>query len=84
MSVKSMGEMGKDFCPNFLNLFLENIKEDCISSPRPRDQALEEIDNQILTDYMQCRRGFLLNRRANVLIKRKRLRQWACRHSLTS
>ncbi len=24
-SVKSMGEMGKDFCPNFLQLFLENI-----------------------------------------------------------
>ncbi len=23
--VQSMGEMGKDFCPNFLQLFLENI-----------------------------------------------------------
>ncbi len=25
MSVQSMGEMGKDFCPNFLQSFLENI-----------------------------------------------------------
>ncbi len=25
MSVQSMGEMGKDFCPNFLQPFLENI-----------------------------------------------------------
>ncbi len=25
MSVQSMGEMGKDFCPNFLHPFLENI-----------------------------------------------------------
>ncbi len=24
-SVQSMGEMGKDFCPNFLQPFLENI-----------------------------------------------------------
>ncbi len=25
MSVQSMGEMGKDFCPNFLQPFLETI-----------------------------------------------------------
>ncbi len=25
MSVQSMGEMGKDICPNFLQSFLENI-----------------------------------------------------------
>ncbi len=25
MSVQSMGEVGKDFCPNFLQSFLENI-----------------------------------------------------------
>ncbi len=25
VSVQSMGEMGKDFCPNFLQPFLENI-----------------------------------------------------------
>ncbi len=25
LSVQSMGEMGKDFCPNFLQPFLENI-----------------------------------------------------------
>ncbi len=25
MSVQSMGEMGKDVCPNFLHPFLENI-----------------------------------------------------------
>ncbi len=25
MSIQSMGEMGKDFCPNFLQSFLENI-----------------------------------------------------------
>ncbi len=25
MSVQSMGEMGKDFCPNFLQPFLESI-----------------------------------------------------------
>ncbi len=25
MSVQSMGEVGKDFCPNFLKSFLENI-----------------------------------------------------------
>ncbi len=25
MSVQSIGEMGKDFCPNFLQPFLENI-----------------------------------------------------------
>ncbi len=25
MCVQSMGEMGKDFCPNFLKPFLENI-----------------------------------------------------------
>ncbi len=25
MSVQSMGEMGEDFCPNFLQPFLENI-----------------------------------------------------------
>ncbi len=25
MSVQPMGEMGKDFCPNFLEPFLENI-----------------------------------------------------------
>ncbi len=25
MSVQSMGEMGKDFCPNFPQPFLENI-----------------------------------------------------------
>ncbi len=25
MSVQSMGDMGKDFCPNFLQPFLENI-----------------------------------------------------------
>ncbi len=25
MSVQSMGEMGKDLCPNFLHIFLENI-----------------------------------------------------------
>ncbi len=24
VSVQSMGEMGKDFCPNFIQLFLEN------------------------------------------------------------
>ncbi len=70
-----MGEMGKDFCPNSLYPFLENINEDCIASPRPRDQALEEIDNQTLTAYVQCLRGFLSKRRANVLIKCKRLRQ---------
>ncbi len=26
VSVQSMGEMGKDFCPNFLQPFLENIE----------------------------------------------------------
>ncbi len=25
LSVQSMGEMGKDFCPNFLQPFLENV-----------------------------------------------------------
>ncbi len=25
MSVQSMGEVGKDFCPNFLQSFIENI-----------------------------------------------------------
>ncbi len=25
VSVQSMGEVGKDFCPNFLQSFLENI-----------------------------------------------------------
>ncbi len=25
MSVQSMGEMGNDFCPNFLRPFLENV-----------------------------------------------------------
>ncbi len=25
VSVQSMGEMGKDFCPNFLHSFLENM-----------------------------------------------------------
>ncbi len=25
MSVQSMGEVGKDFCPNFIQSFLENI-----------------------------------------------------------
>ncbi len=25
VSVQSMGEMGKDYCPNFLHNFLENI-----------------------------------------------------------
>ncbi len=25
VTVQSMGEMGKDFCPNFLQPFLENI-----------------------------------------------------------
>ncbi len=25
MSIQSMGELGKDFCPNFLQPFLENI-----------------------------------------------------------
>ncbi len=25
MSVQSIGEMGKDFCPNFLQPFLENV-----------------------------------------------------------
>ncbi len=25
MTIQSMGEMGKDFCPNFLQPFLENI-----------------------------------------------------------
>ncbi len=27
MSVQSMGEVGKDFCPNFLQSFLENIDQ---------------------------------------------------------
>ncbi len=25
VSVQSMGEMGKDFCPNYLQAYLENI-----------------------------------------------------------
>ncbi len=28
MSVQSMGEMGKDICPNFLQRFLDNVKFD--------------------------------------------------------
>ncbi len=27
MSVQSIGEMGKDFCPNFIHPFLENINK---------------------------------------------------------
>ncbi len=27
VSVQSMGEMGKDFCPNFLQPLLENVDE---------------------------------------------------------
>ncbi len=51
MSVQSMGEMGKDFCPNFLQSFLENIdRRSCddgglaaysnISQPSPKMPTL--------------------------------------------
>ncbi len=37
MSVQSMGEMGKDFCPNFLQSFLENIdRKSCKDGNRER------------------------------------------------
>ncbi len=32
VSAQSMGEMGKDFCQNFIQPFLENIDSECRSS----------------------------------------------------
>ncbi len=32
MSVQSMGEMGKDFCPNFLQPFLETLTEGAVTT----------------------------------------------------
>ncbi len=32
VSVQSMGEMGKDFCPNFLQPFLENIDKGAVTT----------------------------------------------------
>ncbi len=32
VSVQSMGEMGKDFCPNFLNRFLKTLTEGAVKN----------------------------------------------------
>ncbi len=46
MSVQSMGEIGKDFCPNFLQPFLENLNRrkpgaySSVSQPSPKMPTL--------------------------------------------
>ncbi len=44
MSVQSMEEMGKDFCPNVLQPFLENIDRKCQSSPSAVARTLEYLE----------------------------------------
>ncbi len=42
MSSQSMGEMGKDFCPNFLQPFLENIdRRTCNDGNRELTQVFQ-------------------------------------------
>ncbi len=44
-SVQSMGEMGKDFCPNFLQPFLENIdRRNCNDGGRELISITENAD----------------------------------------
>ncbi len=32
MSAQPMGEMGKDFCPNFINIFLKTLTERAVTT----------------------------------------------------
>ncbi len=49
MSVQSMGEMGKDFCPNFLQWFLENIDR------RSCNDGSRELIPVYHNPYRKCR-----------------------------
>ncbi len=54
------------------------IKENSPASPRSLDRALEEIEMQISTAYVQCLRGFL----SKGLLKYKRLRHISLRQQV--
>ncbi len=49
MSVQSVGEMGKDFCPNFLQPFLENVDR------RSCNDGSQELIQVFHNPHRKCR-----------------------------
>ncbi len=49
MSVQSLGEMGKDFCPNFLQPFLEKIdRRSCNDGIREKRQVFVRPHRKVI------------------------------------